>query len=142
VKAKGQDVKIMLMRDGAELVSFRTQNAITINFGLATTIHNPVGSTAPEIYGQNDEVVVSLTPEPDRPEFLELLDAQRKANLPNASRTAVAIDMTCSVDFGSEGRARVGLQGGVVRSASLTTGGRTDRVTAPIEIVFPTWKRI
>lgn len=142
MRARGDDVKVMVMQDGGELLSFRTQNSITINFGLSTDIRNPVGGKRPEIYGQNDEVVVSLTPEPDRPEFLTLLDAQRKANLPNAERTELRVDMTCSVDFGGEGRARVGLTGGVVRSASVSSGGRTERVTAPIEIVFPDWRKI
>lgn len=142
MKARGHDVKLSVLRDGAEALSFRTQNSVTINFGLTTDTRNPVGGTRPEIFGQNEEATLTVEIEPDRTDFWALIDAQREANRPNSERTAVQIDVTCSVDLGDQGRVRYAFPGCFVRSASNNVGGRLERVKGSIELVCPEPRRI
>lgn len=145
MRAKGQDWTVRVMRDGAVVATFQAFNSVEINFGLGVEVSNYVGETTPRVRGVNNEVTFSCPFDVDSPAYVELLDAQRLKNLPNGdpNRAALRIDISCSVDFGTEGRTRVKFNDCTLHDANLSASGRVEGfVNASPTFTAPTWKRL
>ncbi len=143
MRAKGQDWTVRIMQDGRELKAFKAFNSVEINFGLGVETKGYVGEETDRVNGTNGPVTVSCPFDVDSTEYVQLLDAQRQKNLPNAKRVALRIDITCSVDFGDGGRSRVAINDATLHDASLSVSGRVDGHTnSSPTFTASTWKRL
>jgi len=143
MKAKGHDWRIAILIDGREVKAIRYFNSIDINFGLAVETTNHVGQKHPTVQGINNEVTFGCPFDLDSKDYLDLIDAQRKKNAPNAERKNMRIDVTCSVDFGDGGRSRIMVPDCTLHDASLSVSGRVDGNTnSSPTFTASTWKKL
>lgn len=132
----GQDVRCRVMADGVEIDDFKIYEDVSVDFGLGVELRNDVGSKFPRPVGVNGEVKVTLSKRALGPYFGRLVRSQRRANLPNAERTVVAIDLTFAIDYGDAGRDEWLCAGGVLSDATHSASGRTDPTKQSCTLTF------
>lgn len=143
MKAKGQDWRFSILVDGREIKAIRYFNSIDLNFGLGVETTNHVGHRHPTVTGINNEVTFSCPFDLDSKDYLDLIDAQRKKNAPNAERKAMRIDASCSVDFGDGGRTRIMIPDCTLHDAGLAVSGRVEgNTTSSPTFTASTWKKL
>lgn len=143
MKARGHDWTIAVLRNGQPVRSFLAYNSIEIDFGLRVRTVNHVGQKQPRVEGYNDPVTFKCPLDVESAEYVELLDLQRQKNAPNADRSDLRIDVSCSVDFGDGGRSRVLIADCTLHDAGLSVSGRTEvNTSSSPTMTAPTWKRL
>lgn len=127
--AHGQDWEVKILLDGALQKTLRAPTSVSINFGLSVESEGHVGERVNRLHGINSDVRFDVPFQPESPEFLDLVMAQRRANDPNRERVELRIDCSAAVDFGREGRARVQFRRCIFHDADMAVQGRTGRTT-------------
>lgn len=126
MKAKGHDWRYAILLDGRQVDIVTYPNSLEVDFGLEVEVTNHVGQKKPFVRGNNKECTFGCPFDVDSIEYLKLVKAQREKNLPNAERKNIRIDVSCSVDFGPEGRGRYGFSDCTLSGAGLSVTGRTE----------------
>lgn len=143
MRAKGHDWRFAILVDGREVKAIRYFNSVDINFGLGVETSNYVGQKHPTVSGINNEVTFGCPFDLDSKDYIDLIDAQRQKNAPNASRKNLRIDVTASVDFGDGGRSRVMIPDCTLHDAGLSVSGRVDGNTnSSPTFTAGTWKKL
>jgi len=133
--AKGEDVKLMVMIDGAEVASFRSLESVEISWGLSTEEFNYVGASAVEIDETNGPATLTFRLNPKSPDFGRLMDLRRKRALPQESRQDVRFDITARVNYGDGGTDRWKFPDVKISDGGLSVQGRTARVAGNMTAV-------
>lgn len=143
MKARGHDWTISVLRNGLPIKTVFAFNSIEFDTGLRSRIVNHTGEKNARIEGYNDPCTFKMPSDIESADYLELLDLQRQKNTSNAERRALRIDVSCSVDFGDGGRARVMIPDCTLHDASLSVSGRTDvNTSSSPTFTAATWKRL
>lgn len=139
--ARGEDVNVSVRRDGLPELSILSIRDATWSTGLAEEIDNFLGRRDPFVDGIKNETSLEFTTPPDRSDYFELLDYQRRKNEGDADLVGTQIDVSFSTDFGPDGGSvRVLLADVTLVGGDISAGSRTDKVTTNPRFVGGTWR--
>jgi hypothetical protein len=139
---RGQDIAVKIMDDGDELLVFRAKRSMSWDPGLAEDIDNFLGEDSPNVSGINNETRLECPFVPDDPAVLEVLELQQRKNRGDPDVRDRVIDVTFTVDFGAQGRARILMPDcTLITGTGIEAGARTDKATSSPTFVARFWRR-
>lgn len=127
--AKGEDVKLMVSINGAQVASFLSLENVDVTFGLSHEVVDYVGADVPEIDENNEPASIAFRINPKSPDFGRLMDLRRKRALPQDQRQEVTFDIVMRLNFGDGGVDRWAFPDVKITEGSLGASGRKNRVT-------------
>ena len=129
MKAKGHDWRFAILVDSRQVDIITYPNSVDVDFGLEVEVSNHVGRKTPTVTGTNKECTFACPFDVSSIEYLRLVKWQREKNAPNSERRNIRIDISCSCDFGPEGRGRYGFSDCTLSGAGLSVQGRVEQNT-------------
>ena len=135
--AKGEDCKVMVMVDGAEVDSFRALLDVKVTWGFSTDAVEYVGADAVEIDENNDPATLSLRFNPQGPDYARFVDYRRRRALPadHPDRVDATFDATLRINHADKGTERWAFPDLKVGEAGVGVAGRKPRVDGDVTCV-------